>query len=291
MVDFDKIGGKMGYNDEAHTYTHLETGNTYISVTTLIGKFKPEFKTDYWSLYKAIKDTLDSPIDWQPWWKYKKAAGGWANVVSHFHTDMGKLIFNQEELEEIKKRKKEYVIMWQKEKDDSCALGSVIHDELEKTALSFQQIKHKEVNYEVSERDILALQDFSSNGVYPELLIYNDKFCIAGQADKVFKEGIYVDIHDYKTCKEITKEPFMNETLLSPFTDIPNANYWLYEIQLSMYGWMLEQLGYKVRNLYMHWIYGDDKTSLVRDKVKTFELDYRPDLVLKMAEHHMPFAA
>ena len=58
-----------------------------------------------------------------------------------------------------------------------------------------------------------------------------------------------------------------------------------------MYGWMLEQMGYKVRNLYMHWIYGENKESRVRDKVKTFKLEYKPEIVVEMMEHHMPFAA
>ena len=290
-MSFDKIGGRVGFNDEAHSYTNIDTGEKYISVTTLIGKFKPEFKTDYWSVYKAVKDTLEDPKDWKPWWKYKKIAGGWANVPQYFHTQLGKVTLTEDQLYAIEVKRIYYVDKWQKEKDDSCALGSAIHAELEEAAHHCQQIRHEKVNYQVSEKDLLVAQDFSSNGVYPELLIHNDKFMVAGQADKIFKQGIYVDIHDYKTCKEITKEPFMEETLLSPFTNIPNANYWIYEIQLSMYGWMLEQLGYKVRNLYMHWIYGDDKESTVRDKVKTFEVEYRKDIVIEMVEHHMPFAA
>ncbi len=290
-MSFDKIGGRVGYNDADHSYTNMDTGEKYISVTTLIGKFKPEFKTDYWSTYKAIKDILEDPKDWKPWWKYKKTAGGWANVPQHFTTDLGKVSLSEDQLFEIEIKKTYYVDKWQQDSDDACELGSGIHLELEEAAFHCQQIRHHKVNYQVSDKNILVLQDFSSNGVYPELLIHNDKFMVAGQADKVFKEGKYVDIHDYKTCKEITKEPFMEETLLSPFTGIPNANYWIYQIQLSMYGWMLEQLGYKVRNLYMHWIYGDDKESKVRNKVKTFELEYRPDIVKEMVEHHMPFAA
>ena len=290
-MGFDKIGGRVGYNDEAHTYTNIDTGNKYISVTTLIGKFKPEFKAVYWATYKAIKDIINDPRDWKPWWSYKKKAGGWTNVVAHFSTDLGKVGISDNQLFEIDVKKLYYIELWERQKDDACKLGSAIHLELEEAAFHCQQIRHKKINYDVSEKDILDLQDFSSNGVYPELLIYNDAFEVAGQADKVFKEGIYVDIHDYKTCKEITQESFMEETLLSPFTHIPNANYWIYEIQLSMYGWMLEQLGYKVRHLYMHWIYGENKKSNVRDKVKTFTLEYRKDIVVEMMEHHNPFAA
>lgn len=281
---FDKIGGRVGYNDEAHTYTNLDSGKKYISVTTLIHKFVPEFKTDYWATYKAIKDTLDDEKDWKPWWQYKKKAGGWDKVVKYYKTAIGKRWLNRNDLANIKVRKQYYIDKWEKQKDDSCLLGSKIHNELEEAAYHYQQIRHEEVNYKVSQSGILDLQNFSDNGVYPELLIYNDKYMVAGQADKVFKEGIYVDIHDYKTCKEITEEPFMEETLLKPFTAIPNANYWIYQIQLSMYGWMLEQSGFKVRNLYMHWIYGDDKESDTRDKVKTFKLEYKPEIVKQIME-------
>ena len=34
-----------------------------------------------------------------------------------------------------------------------------------------------------------------------------------------------------------------------PFSHLPDSNFYHYTIQLGIYGWMLEQKGYKVRSL------------------------------------------
>ena len=56
----DKENNNCQYNDEAHVYWNKQTNNPYISVTTLIGKYKKPFKDDsgkgfLWSEYKAIE--------------------------------------------------------------------------------------------------------------------------------------------------------------------------------------------------------------------------------------------
>lgn len=273
-MTYDKQAGSVGYKDDVHTYEHVGTKEKYVSVTTLIHHFVPEFKADYWSDYKAIKDTLEKA---KKWWFFKNSAGGWENVVNYYKGNIHMVAPPYRE--EIAIRKQQYLDKWEKEKNDACELGSKIHLELENAAFHSQQLRDdEEVTYRASQNDILALQDFDSNHFYPELLIYNDKYKVAGQADKVFKEGKYVDIHDYKTCKEISTEGFRGETFLEPFTHLPNANYWIYRLQLSTYGWMLEQCGYKVRKMYMHWLHGEDRANL-----KTFEMDYTPqDVELMM---------
>ena len=275
---FDKVAGHIGYNDAEHTYTNTNTKRKYTSVTTLIHQYVPEFKGDYWSTYKAVKDVIENK-DPAMWYQYKRKAGGWEGVVKYYN----KTKHTNKSLENaVSLRAAWYLDQWDRTRDHACELGSAIHAELEGAAYHSQQIKDETVVYDISQESILELQDFSSNRVYPELLIFNDEHLVAGQADKVFKQGNYVDIHDYKTCKKIDLEGFRGETLLAPFTQIPNANYWIYNIQLSMYGWMLEQLGYTVRDLQMHWIYGDDPESDVRDKVKTFNMDYMPQVVQEM---------
>lgn len=282
-MQFDKTAGHVGYNDEKHVYVNKNTKRKYISVTTLIHKFVPEFKAAYWSTYKAIKDVIENK-DPAMWYKYKQQAGGWEKVVPYYKkNNTNKSLANAVDL-----RAAWYLDQWDRTRDHACELGTAIHNELEGAAYHSQQIKDEAVNYDVSQENILVLQDFNSNRVYPELLIYNDEYMVAGQADKVFKRGNIVDIHDYKTCKKIDVEAFRGETLLAPFTNIPNANYWIYTIQLSMYGWMLEQLGYQVGELKMHWIYGDNpEESDVRDKVKTFDLEYMPDVVQEMMNQNI----
>jgi ATP-dependent exoDNAse (exonuclease V) beta subunit len=45
-------------NHDTHVYTNTETGETYTSVTTFIGKYKKPFDKDKWSKYVAQRDGL-----------------------------------------------------------------------------------------------------------------------------------------------------------------------------------------------------------------------------------------
>jgi len=281
MTQFDKIAGKVGYNDAAHTYTHVDDGKRYTSVTTLIHNYVPEFKGDYWATYKACKDVMEQE---GTWYAYKIQAGGWEDVVQHFESSY-KINLSTKTIEAVLKRKQWYLDKWDADRDNSCILGSEIHNSLEDAAYVSQQIREGEANYEVTEENILNIQDFTGNGVYPELLMYSDTFMVAGQADKVFREGMDVDIHDYKTCKSIDMEGFRGETLLEPLTHLQNANYWIYCLQLSMYGYILEMMGFKVRNLYMHHIHGKNREDKKRNAgVKTYELPYMKEDVIRILE-------
>lgn len=275
LMIYDKVSAKVGYNDSAHTYTNIISGEKYESVTTLIKRFTPEFKGEYWATYKAIKDVLENV---GLWYNYKREAGGWENVVDYYLKN-GYLSI----AEDIAFRKQVYLDAWAEEGRVANIKGSIIHEDLEKAAYHAHYIKEGEINYEVTQEDILDIQDFTSNRIYPELLIHNDEYMVAGQADKVFKQGLQVDVHDYKTYKKLEYEGFRGETLLAPLAHIQNGNYWKTAIQLSIYGWMLEELGYEVRTLYMHWIRGKDKDDKERNHaVETYELPYLKDEVITL---------
>ncbi len=92
-----------------------------------------------------------------------------------------------------------------------------------------------------------------------------------------------MDVHDYKTCKSIDKEGFRGETFLKPLQHLQNANYWKFSLQLSTYAWMLQECGYKVRNLYMHHIHGKNREDKERNAgVKTYKLPYLEQEVREM---------
>ena len=53
---------KIKFNEAAHTYTHKDTGEKFISVTTLLGKYKQPFDRD--KVAKSINISLRKrPID------------------------------------------------------------------------------------------------------------------------------------------------------------------------------------------------------------------------------------
>lgn len=247
------------FNPDNHTYTKNEL--RYISVTQLIKRYTPVYDSEYWSTYKAIKDVMESMGIFA---RYKQQAGGWENVVNHylstkeFSSHVTRFIESQ-----IEERKQYYLDMWQKNKDDACEHGSEIHLKLQKEVME-KGVMHEGEPYPYSQSDILKVQDFESNGVYAELLVYNDEYRIAGQVDKVRKKGKKVFVSDYKTNKEITRIAFRNETLCPPLV-LPNANYYIYNLQVSLYAWMLEQCGYEIEGL---------EIIHLRDEVTVYSMKY-----------------
>ena len=134
-------------------------------------------------------------------------------------------------------------------------------DLIRKITLDTVKIINPEVSPDYKENlieDLYMLPD----GYYPELLVWNEKCGIAGQADKVFLETIgntrYVDIDDYKTNNKIKTESAYVKKLKGrvmmkkPLGHLMDCNHTHYNLQISTYAWVMEQFGFKVRNLAFH---------------------------------------
>ena len=128
----------------------------------------------------------------------------------------------------------------------------------------------------------IDLMKYTDNAIFPELLIYNHKYKLAGQVELVEKIDKDIWISDYKTCKKISNEAFRGETMHAPLDVISNTNYNHYLMQMSTYGWMLEQLGYKVRELRL--IHAHRETG---EHIEDYIVPYRPDLVELMLNDYV----
>ncbi len=273
-----KAPANVTFKKKGHTYKD-QYGKEYVSVTTLIGKYHKKFDTQYWSTYKACKDVLEKINLWS---RYKTKAGGWQSVVDYFKKNGHKL--DSSVYKRILKRKQWYIDEWKSESDIACTLGNKQHDTLEKLVLSHKKVRvgNRKIA-EVSPATLLDMQGFvhTGNSIHPELLLWNEKYRLAGQADLVEKTGNEIVIKDYKTCKEIKMDPFMGTMMLDPLQYLPDTNYSKFTIQLSTYGWMLEELGYRVTGIVM--IHIDRITGEV---IREYPLAYRKDLVEKMLEDY-----
>lgn len=97
------------------------------------------------------------------------------------------------------------------------------------------------------------------DGIYPELILYNNEYQVCGTADKVIIETVdgirYVDVEDYKTNEEIKLESYFNprsqtyDMLLHPCNNLMDCNYSTYALQLSTYAYFLERYNYTPRHL------------------------------------------
>lgn len=55
----DKENESVFFNDEKHVYLDKLTGEPYISVTTLIHAYEPEFNELFFARYKALEELAD----------------------------------------------------------------------------------------------------------------------------------------------------------------------------------------------------------------------------------------
>jgi len=197
------------FDIQEHKYT--DDSGDYISATTLIKKYKQPFDAVKISKGYAKKHPEKTAKQWR------------------------------EEWERIGKETAEY--------------GTKIHAELE--AQTKLDPRCKVAAHSEGDGTIKSLVNLTNleDGIYPELMIWSAKRRIAGQVDKVEVEGDTVHITDYKTYKKVDLKSFYNPktktwtTMLEPLQGLHDCNYNHAGLQMSLYAFMLEELGYKIGRL------------------------------------------
>jgi hypothetical protein len=237
------------FTTQGHKYYNKDT--KYISVTTLLHDFIPPFEEELWSKYKAMERIIDPAI-----FTDIKRTFGARNVPGlledNFHELLDDILAEQVIIKEE----------WRVTNKEATDRGSKFHDERE--AASYERghelnpfdnqdyttyIKEEILggNQQLIE-DLYELPD----GYYPELLLFNEKYKIAGQADKVYittKADVrFIDIGDYKTNAKIDITNRF-QRMKKGLGHLDDCNYNHYRMQISFYAWMLEQFGFSVRNL------------------------------------------
>jgi hypothetical protein len=276
---------KIVFTEKEHKYKNRKTNKLYQSVTSIISKYEPKMDVEYWSKYKAYEALLPN-FD-----ALKTAVNGPRD--SRLFEICARYIDDIDMLEKQNQIKKE----WKDNNKAAISKGNKYHTAREKRSLSvgveinpftgkeFTVFVRKSVknadNYSLSE-DLSVLED----GYYPELLIWNDKYKIAGQSDRVFIETIdgvrYVDIDDYKTNSKITTSNKF-QTLLPPLNHLPDSKFHKYSLQVSMYGWMMEQFGFKVRNTSFHHFNQMYKTEYMKSDIEKIlkEMNEKKKILVK----------
>jgi hypothetical protein len=259
------------FNGKHHTYT---TGKKiqYSSVSTLVGKFKQPFDGEYWSKYKAYEKLLATAK-----LRELRKEGRFELGDSNLFPWLNNFVDPKEAAKEIKAVLKD----WKHEKDKSIIKGNNYHEFKEKqsiemgyvinpfTGIKFNTVEStivevkKGIEYRKPAFDSLKdLQD----GYHPELILWNNKYKLAGQADRIFVETInglkYISVDDFKTSKvikttngywkhdkETGKKSFVGSYMLPPLDHLQDCNLNHYKLQICTYAWMLEQEGYIVKDL------------------------------------------
>lgn len=282
-MNYDKINRDVGFRESDHYYGNLKDPSIkYTSVTTLIGKYEPEFNKEFTSKYKALERLLPSDV-WKKekggLWKSKKIPEDFLEVYDISESDLNKT--QQDILDE-----------WEEINRQSCERGTKIHAKLENsfydagsniTLKKFGIGGKFECKKDYTELDL-------EYGVYPEYLIYYDNpklgLHIAGQIDLIVKNGNDIVLIDHKTNKKIDLKGFYNnstrssEKLKYPLGALDNCNFNVYQLQLSTYAWMLQKLNpdFVIKDLILNHYDHDGKNTL-------YHCTYLKDDVEKMLKH------
>ena len=195
------------YDDRSHSYYTMigSSKRFYTSCTTVIGKFKEPFDPISKSIAYAAKHG-NTPEYWQGVWANKRAT--------------------------------------------ACEVGTMIHNMKENALYSSTTLERPVISTaKVRLLNYHTLED----GIYPELKLWHHFWLIAGRADICVIETIngqrYMSIFDHKT-NELKHESFQfrngaYKMMLPPLNGLMDCNMVHYTLQLSLYMYMAEYLGFK----------------------------------------------
>lgn len=284
QIDKKSFDGNVYFNEEKHKYFDKEGNTDFVSVTTIIHSFAQEFNGDFWSSYKALEKVLTPEL-------FSHYKSDWLNTKKINLDKIPEL-----DLTEFNLAKTAILDEWKKSNEDACERGTRIHKERELAItksntpdLSILKMGGK-IDYNYSYNP--SYTKIEKGKIYPEILLYrvsNDKILkIAGQVDLLLvDEDGGVTIIDFKTNKEIKTKSYYNrstkktEKMKYPLNNLDDVNFKHYELQLSLYFWLIKKLYPEYYLKGLHLIHYDHK-----DKQTIYDCEYLEQDVEKMLKFY-----
>jgi CRISPR/Cas system-associated exonuclease Cas4 (RecB family) len=139
---------------------------------------------------------------------------------------------------------------WTKTKDDAATRGTNFHSSAEHFIETGKILDN-------DDKDIvekLAQIPFKGT-LHAEQRLYSIEDGIAGTTDLIdLLPDNSLNLVDFKTNKKLEKYNIWGKRMNFPVTNLPATTFLKYELQLSIYAYMLEQHGYWVNSLTIFWI-------------------------------------
>jgi len=154
-------------NHDTHVYTNTETGETYTSVTTFIGKYKKPFDKDKWSKYVAQRDGLSQ----------EEVLDKWSNITTTAQnrgTNVHLIMENYIKEKKIEKGYEEFVDSFIKKTNGIILPDSKILSE--ELLYSHEHKLAGTADLIVENKNIFYVMDFKTNKKFNYTNKYNDYF-------------------------------------------------------------------------------------------------------------------
>jgi ATP-dependent exoDNAse (exonuclease V) beta subunit len=154
-------------NHDTHVYTNTETGETYTSVTTFIGKYKKPFNKDKWSKYVAQRDGLSQ----------EEVLDKWSNITTTAQnrgTNVHLIMENYIKEKKIEKGYEEFVDSFIKKTNGIILPDSKILSE--ELLYSHEHKLAGTADLIVENKNIFYVMDFKTNKKFNYTNKYNEYF-------------------------------------------------------------------------------------------------------------------
>jgi len=221
------------FDEEAHTYTNPETGERYISTTTLLGDYKNKFDTEGHATRISKRDGVSKQFIIDEWEKTK-------DIACAKGTRIHKIMEDHIEGKPI---------------PDGSTKSQLILNEMYS---SYDQLVKQ------------CVPDRSHKDTYSEMILSLDKYKLAGMADIVYDCNKYFYIGDFKTNKAFKFTSQYDEFLLPPVDHLTSCEFNNYTLQLSIYAYMYEQeTGKKCKGLIVYYLEGTTWRSIACNYLKS----------------------
>lgn len=202
-----------------------------------------------------------------------------------------------------KKTVKEVLEEWTKLGDEAVQKGTAYHkmketELLGKESCIIEDDEHLVHKNDWEENGIKIRKSLKLEpGVYPELIVWSDRYTIAGQADYVeITKSNKINIKDYKTSKEIKTKAYekwdgTREMMKFPVNNLEDCNFSHYSLQINLYAFLIRQYNrnLKIGKLQIEHIIGDYNLDTKEFELKQSVIYDIPDMqdeIRVLLEYH-----
>lgn len=284
MIEIEEL--KVYVDDETHTYWVLDEDYGWVrgySTTNMISSFKPKFDGPYWSTNKAIRKCMGDEAFVEAKRKANLKYPYWIEPPLSFLNDLLKSI----DPEKFFEAKKEILDSWSASSTDGTVFHKMMEDKdydrgYKINPFDGKKYSVKRYNKTKDNQNITSELSELKKGCYPELLVWiklAPGIYICGQIDTAFitKKGGTAYLTDFKTNDKISTSYY--KQYYPPFDHMDACKMIDYSLQLSLYGYVLEQNGYDVGGLLI-WHHPNYKES-ERSKI---EVEYMRGEIVEMLD-------
>lgn len=211
---------------------------TNLAVTNILKNYK-QFSRNFWLQYKALESIMD-PIKFD---SIKLHLMKSKRIDPKFLIDIDIELFQQKQFE--------IDADWKQKSEEAKQTGTTVHEMIH-NLLCTDLSGCRDYGIPTDKYQVESTENFNlSDGLYPEYRMeikLDDEYLLVGIADLIIKSGNNIKIIDYKTADKIDMKSKYDmakkkkATFKYPISNIEDCNYNEYQLQLSIYAWMLKKL-------------------------------------------------